>query len=636
MPFDLSSAKPVSSGFDLSTAHPIGVPISGPDAIPTPRRAAPAAPAAPAAATSSGAFETVGGVVEPVLTTLSGLAGGLVGSVAGAGRTIIGGNLGTQEGIRQGDEFGGKVAEALTYQPRSETGRRVIQAGGQALQDSGIVGIPIPELNSLGRGAAAANTSLRALAAPGAEALASQDAALIASGGGGNLRDLARAPTQLNGVGAARATEAAQRAERAAALPVPIKLTKGQLTRDREQVAFERETAKQKEGAPLASNYENQNAQFAQNLDAGVDATGAQSITKPAVGKSVVDALEAKSAAKQTEIRDLYQQARAAGEMQQPVDVTALTNWVEKNKGKDKLAPIVSTIESELKQNARTEGGGLDNLTLTQRPTRTMMTLDASEDLRQAINKLAEPGTPNVVYGKEAKGLIDAAQEGKGGDLFKSARRAYENYSNEFTNRDVVDRLLRVKPGTKDRAVALEDVADKSIIGAGASTADVKHLFRVLEAYPAGSDPAVVAAGQQAARDLRGSVITHIKEEMQKNLNVDSTGARTGSPAKINSIVSELDKDGKLEAIFGKADAQKIRDLRDAAIDIYTSPSGTVNSSNTSSAILRKLGSIGGYSRAVPGLGKIIDYSAGKLEEVRTRAKVKEALNPKLSDLGGD
>lgn len=622
---DAAPAAALSGPWDKYAA-----PVSGMDAIPTPARTRAAAPAAP----TNGALETVGGVVEPVFTTLSGLAGGLIGSIAGAGRSLTGGNFGTPEGIRQGEDFGGKVAEALTYQPRTETGKANVQSIGNALHDSGIVGIPIPEFNALGRGAGSANASLRGLAGPGAEALAAQDAAVAS--GGGRLRDLVKAPAELNGVGAARASEAAQRAERAAALPVPIKLTKGQLTRDREQVAFERETAKQKEGAPLASNYENQNAQFGQNLDAAVDATGAQNITKRAVGKSVVDALQAKDAAKQAQIRDLYDQARAGGEMQQPVDVTALTDWVAKNKGKDRLAPIVSTIESELKQNATTEGGGLDNLTLTQRPTRTVMTLDASEDLRQAINKLAEPGTPNVVYGKEAKDLIDAAQEGKGGDLFKQARRAYENYSNEFTNRDVVDRLLRVKPNTKDRAVALEDVADKSIISPGASTDDVRHLFRVLEAHPANADSAVVAAGQQAASDLRGSVISHIKDEMQKNLNVDSTGARTGSPAKINSIVSELDKDGKLEAIFGKQDAQKIRDLRDAAIDIYTSPSGTVNSSNTTSALLRKISTLGGYAKATPVIGKIVDYSANKIAEAKTRSKVKEAINPKLSDLGGD
>jgi hypothetical protein len=573
--------------------------------------------------------------VDAALSAGSAIAGAVAGPIAGVGKSIIDGKFGTAEGARQAEEFGSKVAQKIARPPATQTGRKILEAVGTVTEPLGQ--LPTAELASLAGTAGNATRAVRGAAAATAAVQDAADAATVAIKGP-NLRDLVRAPQQLDGVGAARAAEATQRAARAQSLPVPIKLTKGQLTRSREQVAFERETAKQKEGAPLASNYEDQNAQFGQNLDAAVDTTGAQNITPRAVGKSVVAALEAKDTAKKTEIRDLYQQARTAGEMQQPVDVTALSSWIQKNKGKDRLAPIISTIESELKQNAKVEGGGLDNLTLTQRPSRTVMTLDASEDLRQAINKLAEPGTPNLVFGKEAKALIDAAQEGKGGDLFKQARRAYENYANEFTNRDVIDKALRTKPGTRDRAVAYEDIFNHAIMNG--STDDVRHVFRVLEAHPASAAPEVVAAGQQAARDLRGAVINHIKDEMQKNLNVDSTGARTGSPAKIDAIVRELDKDGKLDVIFGKKGADQVRDLRDVAIDLYTSPSGTVNSSGTSADLIRnglmqKLDDIAAYTKATPIVGKAIKYTSDQVKSANTRRKVRDAINPNLKDLVG-
>lgn len=577
-------------------------------------------------------FDKVLGVVEVPVTMASGIAGGIVGAVAGAGKSITGGKYGTAQGANEGEQFGSKVAEAMTYQPRTQTGAKLSQLIGQAAQDSGVAGLALPELNAMANAAGNATRAVRGAAAATAATQNAADAAAVATKGP-SLRDLVRAPSQLSGVGAAAATDATTRAMRAQALPAPIKLTRGQLTRDRTQVAFERETAKQKEGAPLSAHYEDQNATFAQNLDAFAEQTGAEAYSARQVGKSVVSALEAKDATKKAEIRNLYDQARQAGEMQGQVDVSALSDWVAKNKGKDKLAPIVTAIENELKQNAKVEGGGLDNLTLTPKPARTVMTLDASEDLRQAINKLAEPGTPNVVFGKEAKALIDAAQEGKGGDLFKQARRAYENYSNEFTNRDVIDKALRTKPGTKDRAVAYEDVFKHSILNG--STDDVRHVFRVLEAHPAGADPAVVQAGQQAAKDLRGAVVNHIKDEMQKNLNVDSTGARTGSPAKIDAIVRELDKDGKLDVIFGKKHADQVRDLRDVAIDIYTSPTGTVNSSNTASALMRKLDDIAGYAKGTPIIGKAVNYSAQAIKSANTRRKVRDAINPNLKDLAG-
>lgn len=588
---------------------------------------------APVATTNEDSLlQRIAGVGETALAAGTGAAGALVGAVAGAGRALTGGKFGTQAGVREGDALAGRIAEAMTYQPRTTTGANLTQLVGQAAANSGIAGLGFPELNAAGFAAGQAARGVRGAAAASAATQNAADAAAVAAGGP-SLRDLVRAPRQLAGVGSARASDAAVRAARAEGLPVPVKLTRGQLTRDRQQVAFERETAKQAEGAPLAARYEDQNAQLGQNLDAAVDETGAQNITRRAVGKAFVSALEVKDKAKRGEINQLYNQARAAGEMQQPVDVTALTDWIAKNKGKDKLAPIITTIENELKQNAKVEGGGLDNLTLTPRPARTVMTLDASEDLRQAINKLAEPGTPNVVFGKDAKALIDAAQEGKGGDLFRQARRAYENHANEFSNRDVIDKALRTKPGTKDRAVAYEDVFNHTILNG--STDDVRHVFRVLEAHPANASPEVVSAGKQAAKDLRGAVVNHIKDEMQKNLNVDSTGARTGSPAKIDAIVRELDNDGKLEVIFGKKGAQQVRDLRDVAIDIYTSPSGTVNSSNTASALMRKLDDIASYTKATPILGKVVKYTTDQIQSANTSRKVRKALNPSLKDLDG-
>lgn len=575
-------------------------------------------------------LQRLAGAGETALAAGTGAVGGVVGALAGAGKTLVSGKYGTRAGSNEGEQFGGKVAEALTYQPRTQTGQSLAQMLGDAAQASGVAGLALPELNALGNAAGNATRAVRGAAAASAATQNAADAAVVAAKGQ-SLRDLVRAPGRLSGVGAAETPMVTIRAERFNRFGV--KATKGQLTRDRQQIAFERETAKQKEGADLATHYEDQNTEFLRTLNQGVDDTGAQNITRRAVGKSVVAALEAKDAAKQAEIRDLYRQAREAGETQQAVDVTPLMSWIEKNKGKDRLAPIITTIESELKQNAKVEGGGLDNLTLMQRPTRTMMTLDASEDLRQAINKLAEPGTPNVVFGKEAKALIDAAQEGKGGELFKQARRAYENYSNEFSNRDVIDKALRTKPGTKDRAVAYEDIFNHAILSG--STDDVRHVFRVLTAHAKNASPEVIEAGQQAAADLRGAVINHISEEMQKNLNVDSRGVRTGSPAKIDAIVRELDNDDKLEVIFGKAHAQDIRDLRDLAIDIYTSPTGTVNSSNTASALIRKLDDLAGYAKGTPVIGKAVNYSVQAVKSANTRRKVRDALNPNLKDLTG-
>jgi hypothetical protein len=290
-----------------------------------------------------------------------------------------------------------------------------------------VAGLALPELNAAANAAGNATRAVRGAAAATAATQDAADAAAVATKGP-SLRDLVRAPSQLSGVGAAE-HPGHQRAARAQALPVPIKLTKGQLTRDRTQVAFERETAKQKEGAPLAAHYEDQNATFGQNLDAYADQTGAEAYSRARSASRSCRRLEAKDAAKQAEIRNLYQTRRAT-----PAKCRRRSTFRAGRLGREEQGEGQAGADHQhdrKRAEAERQGGRRrpDNLTLTPRPKRTVMTLDASEDLRQAINKLAEPGTPNVVFGKEAKALIDAAQEGKGGDLFKQARRAYENYS---------------------------------------------------------------------------------------------------------------------------------------------------------------------------------------------------------------
>jgi hypothetical protein len=583
----------------------------------------------PAAPSTDSWMGKLAGVVEPALAMGSGAIGGTVGALAGMGKSIVGGKYGTQAGVREGEDFGGKVAEALTYQPRTQTGQAITEKAGQALQDSGIVGVPIPELDALARAGRSSAGAVRGLARVTAAAQDAKDAAIV-TGPITPLRDLVRKPGTLSGVGAASTPEATLRAQRAASLPVPIPLTKGQLTRDFAQVQFEREAAKTPEGLPLNDRYAQQNSLLGQNMDAFADQTGGQAYSLRAAGRSVVDALDAKAAYKKGIASDLYKQARDAGEMSDLVDVSSLADWIAKNKGKDKLAPIVSTIEGELKQNGKVQGGGLDNLTLTPRPAKTMMTLDASEDLRQAINKLAQPGTPNVVYGSEAKRIIDAAQEGKGGDLYRQARRAYENYANEFENRGVVDKLLSEKRGTKDRSVAYEDVLHHTLLNG--SLDDVKHVFRVLEAHPISADSTVVAAGQQAAKDLRGALVNHIKEQTFSNAGADTLGNVVGSEAKLKRIINELDRDGKLEAIYGKQGAQQLRDVRDLATDLYTSPNGTVNISNNANRIVSALNKVAGMGGGVPLVGPAIKYAAKQVQSHSLKKQVNDALMP-LSQL---
>lgn len=554
------------------------------------------------------------GPVDAGISVLSSMIGGAVAPAAGFAKSFI-------TGKGDPEKNAGEIAEAMQYQPRTGTGAQLAGMVGKAAAPLGA--LPSAALLEAGQAVASGSKALRGMAGASAAAQNAQDAATLATGAPGKLSDLVRAPKPaMAGVGAADTAEATQRAQRFASMRAPMQPTKGILTRSIDDVQFEREAAKRPEGKALDNRFAELNKGMEQHMDALVEETGAQASSARAAGKTVVSALEAKRAVKKAEIAKAYDEAKKSGQMAEQVDVAPLIDFVEKNRSAAKNAKILGAVESEVERLS----GGTGKISVND-----------MEELRKMVNTLAEPGTPNGAYGKQAIKLIDDVTDGKGGPAYQQARRLYENYSNEFTNRDVIDKVLRTKRGTKDRAVAYEDVADHILMDG--SLDDMKHAFRVLEAHPVGTAPEVVAAGQQAAKELRGAAAAKLKERMFSNDGADSAGKTVGSSAQINRIVNELDKDGKLEYLFGKQGAAEIRDTAQVAKDMYTTPKGTVNSSNTASAMEKVLDKLAGVGSGVPLVGPAIKYVSKKVESRNYSKKVDAALNPpepkKLSDMTG-
>jgi hypothetical protein len=570
-----------------------------------------------------GGLEGAASVITGATTGLAGLVGG---ALAGVGKAVYDGDFGTQKGVQTAEKYAAEGMDKFTYSPRTVEGQRQVEALGHVMNEALPLTAQTAELQALGKGISAGRGALTDLAGATNATTNAADAALAAAPKA-KLSDLLKKPkSTLSGVGSAAASKDAVRVERFERLG--IKPTLGQITRDKQQLKFERETAKLEEGKALDDHHAEQNAQMNRQFEQLADAYGPNVSDLRDVGNSVLEAVEAKAAHEKAGYTTLYNEADAAGEMAAPVDVTNLVTFVKTNKGKDKLAPIISMIESELQQNSTPLGGGLDKLTLTPTSKRFTMSLRASEDLRQAINETMEPGTPNSVWGKKAIRLIDAATEDKGGPMYRQARRAYENYQKQFGDRSVIKKLLATKPGTRDRAVAIEDVFKHTILDPRGKD-DIAHVFRVLEAHPANADPAIVAAGRQAAGNLRAALVDHIRDKMFSNAGANTLGDVVGSQAKIKNVVTDLDARGKLKAVFGAEGADYLRDLRDAAIDIYTTPEGSVNPTNNAGPIVAALSKLEQYAKPIPG-AKQVAHGAAELARSRAISKrVEQALNPK-------
>ena len=103
------------------------------------------------------------------------------------------------------------------------------------------------------------------------------------------------------------------------------------------------------------------------------------------------------------------------------------------------------------------------------------------------------------------------------------------------------------------------------------------------------------------------------------------------SPAKLNQTIQQLDKNGRLDIIFGKKTAQTLRDLNDVLKYINTVPPGTlVNPSGTAGTILAALTEAGATGAMtgipVPALSAI-RFVIKLRKEKATKAKINDALN---------
>lgn len=415
------------------------------------------------------------------------------------------------------------------------------------------------------------------------------------------LRQPEPQPT-MSGVGAAEVPLAAQRVEMAKQLRVPIDISKGQATRTLADQQFEAETMKtypESVGKPLIAAQELRNTKIGQNLDAYVEATGARVANEfymRPTGEAVDTALRETANKSKTAYKSAYTTARASEEGQQKVNVQGIINQLDGMEAEAANAPVITSAKMKLNQLAKNGE----------------MTLNEIEEVRKMVNRLSGDTPSNMAFGGDIRTMIDTVTQNAGGDLFKKARTLRTKFANEFENIGLIDDLLKTKPKSKDRIVALEDVFEHSIMKADLDS--LMALGRTLKKTP---------NGRQAFKELQGQTIENIRNAITKNIETDSLGQRNFNPKQFDTIVKNLDKSGKLDYMFGKAGAQELRNLRDTAITI-NSPVKGINQSNTASAMDKVLNKL---INRIPLVGPMVEAGAEALEKQKISKQVKESLN---------
>ena len=674
MPFDVQGARKAGwqdaeiadflardRGYDLAGARKAGYTdpeviahLAGADVVRIP--GAPVTPAVAPKQPSMGA--KLIGAGEAALTVGTGAVGGTLGMVGGTlkglAEQILAGQFGTPEAANLVEQSAAAGARALTYEPRTEQGQDMAATVGQALQNvipvaavlPGMAGAPgtrpavgpVPArvtAQAAVEGAARSVAGDASAAAAGAAvervAALAKSATTLPRRAMERLRpaadDAAPTPGTMGSVGAAGTDMATQRVALAESLPVPLRLTRGQATRDAAQSKFETETAKLPgPGQPLRERFVQQNEQILQNFDHWIDETGAQAPGLRAVGMAVDAALVKQSRADKATVNAAYSQAKRSPEARAVVDQTMPVALGEGD------AAITGTPLGYL----NAQPTGLPSTAVTDAARQYAVKLGVAElqdgqlvprqatirqleDWRKSINQATGYEPADIRHATILKAMIDGQTEPVAGPIFRQARALRMRQAQNYEDRAVISKLLNNKRGTTDRQVAFEDVFQHAMLKG--SLDDVRNVRRVL--HRSGE------TGAQAWRELQGATASWIRDKATASVATDGRGNRVVSASGLDRAIRELDVDGRLDFVFGKKGAQQMRDARELAqIASTVPPEAAVNTSNTASALMAGFIDVGSSSLSgfpVP-LATSLRLVRQYVQDAALRRRIEDAL----------
>jgi hypothetical protein len=495
-------------------------------------------------------MDRLAAVLEVPATMATGIVSGAAAVPYGLYKGITSGKMGTPEGVQIGQREAAGFMERNTYQPRTETAQDVLGGMAKALS------VLPPTLGATG-------SALTALAPAAVGQMRTAVAPTVAATQQRMAKVLAPQSTMMGG-GAASTDEALLRQQRALSQGIP--LTKGQQLQDFAQQQFESDVVKEntKLAKGLVEFKEQQRKdiqgrfeQLIAQTDADVDVTDFRK-----VGSTVDAALVKQFEAKKKSVDDAYQKARDAGETKAVVDTTKLDQYLTFVQPEAIAVPQINSIKAKLEALKAAKNG--------------QVTIDDLENLYKVAGQLGKKGDPSGVFMNDIKKVINEVTEGTGGDLYRAARAERTDLGKQFENAKRVDALLSTKGSYADRAVRLDDVFSHVVLDG--SLEEMQTVTNLLQ--KGGPE------GQKAYAALQGQTIQYLKDQLNKN-----TSGKLSYDAFAKTLAS-LDREGKLDYLFGKKGRETLTELQGTLKDALVEIPGTVNYSNTGNVITRKLNDI--------------------------------------------
>lgn len=344
------------------------------------------------------------------------------------------------------------------------------------------------------------------------------------------------------------------------------------VTRAPEDQAAMWEGAKQAtpEGRALSAQIAQNNAALHNQVQDIVATNGGVPSQGEAAQTAALSLAKASDAAK-ANVTGLYKTARDA-EGDQTVSVDALRELLAKPEYR---APTDAASRELI--------GGMNTLVKEMGAQNgNRFTPDQIESLRQAANGAYDRmgGSVNGKVGEIKSALDDSLDQlEKAGPAFKAARSAHKDWAAAYENPEGISKLIR-RDAQGNFINADNWRAAEGFVG---STGD-KQFVQIVKQLKANGDDAAI-------QRLKASVVQRAYERATNNAT-DRLGNSTIS-GKL--FFDQLNKIGtaKLNALFDKAEIAKLASIGRAARAMNEAVPGSVNTSNTSSALAKVLANMG-------------------------------------------
>lgn len=549
---------------------------------------------------------------EAALSALTGLVAGAPAMALGNIEGVVG-DLTGRLTPEQAQKVGQQYAQSVTYAPRTIAGQRQVAAIGETLGAlPPVLGAATP-LQAMGAGQAASQAARMAPAA------AKEAAQTVAQAAQKAMPKQSQAGTLS--VGAAQVPEEIVTIQKFQDLPVKVPVTMADVATGDERFKwkqFENEMAKDAEqGQKYRDIAAQKNSAVRQNLDEFIDMTGSsvpEGQYQYLTGEKVREALKSGKAAGKERVTAAYNKAREAGELEQPIPqerLDTVSTFVNDSRAERSNAPVLKSFVDEAVNVRQLGAGSIEDGTFRL----GQITLDQAETLRQRVNKLVDKTNPaDLAAASQIKNLIDQSMEGLGGNYFKAARNVAKQEFDKYENNVIIKSILDRKGNSNDPKIAAEQIVQKAVFGG--SVDDLDNFRRVL--MKSGAN------GVEAWKDVQAAVLRTIRDEaLRGKSTVDTAGLVKAQAGTINKMVDNLDKNGKLNKLFGKKGADQLRLLREVSGHIAEQMPGTLNASNTASAMVM-------FLRNVPVVGKIttaLESVAPLVRDAKLRSKINKSIN---------